>query len=249
MSGASDLTESLRAAYGHRVRILHAPCMGGCDTAPVAAVGKNQIRNATTESVGGAIDDGAVLPVRPDYVGFEAYVADGGYETLKACREGTRAAPDVIATLEDSSLRGLGGAGFPTGRKWSIVRAQPAPRLMAVNADEGEPGTFKDRRFLETDPHRFLEGALIGQWAVGADGECFIYLRDEYPAARQILLDEIARLENEAIVTPGTLHVRRGAALYLRRGIGDARKHRGQTRLPRHKPPFAAEVGLFDRRP
>jgi NADH:ubiquinone oxidoreductase subunit F (NADH-binding)/NADH:ubiquinone oxidoreductase subunit E len=247
MNGAADLTASLQAAYGDRVRILHAPCMGGCDSAPVAAVGKNQVRNATAGNVGTAIENGAVLPVRPDYVGFDAYVAGGGYETLKTCRDGTRTAADVVATLEDSALRGLGGAGFPTGRKWSIVRAQQAPRLMAVNADEGEPGTFKDRHFLETDPHRFLEGALIGQWAVGAD-ECFIYLRDEYPAARQILLDEIARLEDEALVTPGTLHLRRGAGAYI---CGEEsamlESIEGKRGLPRHKPPFAAEIGLFGR--
>ncbi len=247
INGAHDLAASLQSAYGDRVRVLRAPCMGGCDSAPVAAVGKNQVQNATVAEVGAAIENGAVLPVRPHYVGFYTYVAGGGYEMLKACRAGTRTVDNVIATLQDSTLRGLGGAGFPTGRKWSIVRSQLAPRLMAVNADEGEPGTFKDRHFLQTDPHRFLEGVLIGQWAVGAD-ECFIYLRDEYPVAHQILLNEIARLEEEALVTPGTLHVRRGAGAYI---CGEEsamlESIEGKRGLPRHKPPFAAEVGLFGR--
>ena len=247
MSGADALTEALRDRCGDTVRVLHAPCMGACDRAPAAAVGRNQIVNATPENVAAAIDAAATEPVIPEHIGFDAYRDGGGYDMLAACLDGSLTRDDAIGRLEASELRGLGGAGFPTGRKWSIVRAQPAPRLMAVNADEGEPGTFKDRYFIETDPHRFLEGVLIGMWAVDA-AECYVYLRDEYPAARLILLDAIATLESAGLVDPGRLHLRRGAGAYI---CGEEsamlESIEGKRGLPRHKPPFAAEVGLFGR--
>ena len=247
LAGAARLIDDLTAAHDGAVRILHAPCMGACDRAPAAAVGRNQIGHATAERIADAIDMGATAPAIPGHIDYDTYLLEGGYRTLKSCLAGALTRDDVIAKLEASSLRGLGGAGFPTGRKWGIVRAQPAPRLMAVNADEGEPGTFKDRYFMETDPHRFLEGVLVGMWAVEA-AECFIYLRDEYPAVRQILLNAVARLEKAGLVEPGRLHLRRGAGAYI---CGEEsamlESIEGKHGLPRHRPPFAAEVGLFGR--
>lgn len=247
MSGAQNLISGLQASHGDRVRIVHAPCMGACDRAPAAAVGQNQIVHATVDRIGAAIDDKAVHPVIPGHIDYDTYLLEGGYAVLRSCLDGDLPREELFSRLQSSELRGLGGAGFPTGRKWEIVHAQPGPRLMAVNADEGEPGTFKDRYFLETDPHRFLEGTLIGMWAVDAD-ECFIYLRDEYPAARHILLQAIAKLEKTGLVTPGTLHLRRGAGAYI---CGEEsamlESIEGKRGLPRHRPPFAAEVGLFGR--
>ncbi|MEX2455222.1 MAG: NAD(P)H-dependent oxidoreductase subunit E [Rhodospirillaceae bacterium] len=247
MAGSADLIAGLSARYGDRVRVLHAPCMGACDRAPAAVVGRNQIWHADVDAIGAAIEAGATEAALPDHVGYDAYVAGGGYALLRECLDGARTPEDVIETLSAAELRGLGGAGFPTGRKWGIVAGFPGPRLMAVNGDEGEPGTFKDRHFLETDPHRFLEGAGIGLWAVAAE-ECFIYIRDEYPAARRILLDAIAAVEAAGLVAPGRLHLRRGAGAYI---CGEEsamlESIEGRRGLPRHKPPFAAEVGLFGR--
>ena len=190
---------------------------------------------------------GETHPHIPAYADFDRYRAEGGYKLLADCLAGRRPVEDIIKTLEDSNLRGLGGAGFPTGRKWRFVRAEPAPRLMAVNADEGEPGTFKDRHYLETDPHRFLEGMLIGAWAVEA-AEVYIYLRDEYPQCREILLREIAQLEAAGLSRGTKIHLRRGAGAYI---CGEEsamlESIEGKRGLPRHKPPFPSQVGLFGR--
>ena len=247
MMGAPALVDGLTAALGDGVRVVRAPCMGGCDCAPVAEIGHNPIAHATVESVSAAVEAGATRPDIPSHEQFDAYAKAGGYELLRACLDGSKSADDVIATLDDAGIRGLGGAGFPTGRKWRLVRNEPGPRLMAVNADEGEPGTFKDRYFLETDPHRFLEGTLIARWAVEAE-HCYIYLRDEYPAARHILSEEIGRLEAAGLCPPGALLLRRGAGAYI---CGEEsamlESIEGKRGLPRHKPPFPAQVGLFGR--
>ena len=248
MNGADALMKELARNYGDgTVRVVRAPCMGRCATAPVAEVGHNMVDNATAKSIAGLVDAGATHPEMPSHIGFDDYVADGGYATLRACLDGSRPVDDVIATLKDSSLRGLGGAGFPTGMKWEFVRKEPGPRLFAVNADEGEPGTFKDRHFLETDPHRFLEGALIAAWAVEAEVS-YIYLRDEYPAAREILLAEIAKVEEAGLARHTRLELRRGAGAYI---CGEEsamlESIEGKRGLPRHKPPYPSQVGLFGR--
>ena len=247
MMGADALIDALTAGTGKDVRVVRAPCMGACDRAPAVEIGHNPIAPAHAETVIAAARARALTPEIPEYVGLKAYVSAGGYDRFKACLDGTITVDDVIQTLEDSTLRGLGGAGFPTGRKWRLVRAEPGPRHLAVNADEGEPGTFKDRYFLETDPHRFLEGMLIGQWAVEAETS-YIYLRDEYPACRGILLTEIAALEQAGLVPAGSITLRRGAGAYI---CGEEsamlESLEGKRGLPRHKPPFPAQVGLFGR--
>ena len=247
LAGATALLENLRARCGSGVRILPAPCMGACDRAPAVAVGRNRLAPADAASVAAAVGGKRTAAAVPEYVGYDDYLRGGGYRILKECRSGARTPEDVADALEEAGLRGLGGAGFPTGRKWKIVAGQPGPRLMAVNADEGEPGTFKDRHFMEADPHRFLEGVLIGMWAVDA-AACYVYLRDEYPAVREILGREIARLEEARLLASGKLHLRRGAGAYV---CGEEsamlESIEGKRGLPRHRPPFAAEVGLFGR--
>jgi formate dehydrogenase len=247
LMGCEALLKGLAATAEPAMRIVRAPCMGGCDRGPVAAIGHNEVAHATVETVLGAARAKRIEPGRPKYPALEAYRAAGGYALLAACRADERTPEEIIELLDKAGLRGLGGAGFPTGRKWRLVRAEPGPRYLAVNADEGEPGTFKDRYFIETDPHRFLEGTLIGQWVVEA-AEAYIYLRDEYPAARHVLLDEIAALERAGLVKPGTVHVRRGAGAYI---CGEEsamlESLEGKRGLPRHKPPFPAQVGLFGR--
>ena len=245
MSGAKELISELRDNLGDDVRILTAPCMGACDRAPAVAVGQNQIVHATTDRIQSTVEAKDLKAVIPSHIDYATYLLEGGYKTLKRCLADELTWEEVITTLESSELRGLGGAGFPTGRKWRIVREFPGPRLMAVNGDEGEPGTFKDRYFMERDPHRFLEGVLIGMWALEVEA-CYIYLRDEYPAIRAILANEIAKLEKTDLLKPGTLHLRRGAGAYV---CGEEsamlESIEGKRGLPRHKPPFAAEVGLF----
>lgn len=247
LAGATALLENLRARCGSDVRVLPAPCMGACDRAPAVAVGHNQLPYADAARVAAAVDGKRTAAAVPKYVGYEEYRRDGGYRILTECRNGARTPEDVADALEKAGLRGLGGAGFPTGRKWKIVAGQPAPRLMAVNADEGEPGTFKDRHFMEADPHRFLEGVLIGMWAVDA-AACYLYLRDEYPAVREILGREIAKLEEARLLDSGKLHLRRGAGAYI---CGEEsamlESIEGKRGIPRHRPPFAAETGLFGR--
>ncbi len=239
--GAEKLLHAIRGGAGPHVRVVRAPCVGRCDTAPVAEVGHYFVDHATKESVLEAADKGHTHPHIPDYVGYEDYVATGGYKLFERVRSGAISTEVLLQALDAASLRGLGGAGFPTARKWRSVLGEPGPRLMAINGDEGEPGTFKDRFYLETDPHRFLEGTLIGAHVVEAP-EVYIYLRDEYPAAREILLREIAKLP------PGgpVIHLRRGAGAYI---CGEESSMleslEGKRGLPRHKPPFPFQVGLF----
>src|SRR5579864_4175064 len=247
LGGAERLLDDLRARLGDGVPIVRAPCMGGCDKAPVVAIGHALHEHATSDSIAAAMAAGDTHPAHPAYPGLDQYRADGGYGLLQSCLSGARPVEEVIAALEGSGLRGLGGAGFPTGRKWRIVREEPKPRLFAVNADEGEPGTFKDRYFLETDPHRFIEGMLIAAWAVEAEA-VYVYLRDEYPQCRAILDKEFAAVEKAGLAPHTKIHLRRGAGAYI---CGEEsamlESIEGKRGLPRHRPPFAAQVGLFGR--
>jgi NADH:ubiquinone oxidoreductase subunit F (NADH-binding)/NADH:ubiquinone oxidoreductase subunit E len=247
LMGAEKLLADLPAALGPGVRVVRAPCMGACHNAPATAIGHALHENATMASVAAAAKAGATHPHVPAYVDLDQYRAASGYQLLGECLSGNRTVDDILKALEDSNLRGLGGAGFPTGRKWRFVRAEAAPRLMAVNGDEGEPGTFKDRHYLETDPHRFLEGMLIGAWAVEAEA-VYIYLRDEYPQCREVLQTEIAKLVAAGIAPHTEIHLRRGAGAYI---CGEEsamlESIEGKRGLPRHKPPFPSQVGLFGR--
>ena len=247
MMGAQSLLQRLPGTLGPDVRVVRAPCMGGCDKAPVVAVGHAQVAHATPETVARAVADGAGPSPLSGYTDFDAYVAAGGYALLRDCLGGKRTVEEVTAMVEDSGLRGLGGAGFPTFRKWQFVRGYPGPRLMALNADEGEPGTFKDRYFMETDPHRVLEGTLIAAWAVEAE-EIYFYLRDEYPAIREVLSAEIPKVEAAGPPGQPKIHLRRGAGAYI---CGEEsamiESIEGKRGLPRHRPPYVAEVGLFGR--
>ena len=246
-SGGNALLDSLPGRLGTDVRVVRAPCMGRCDTAPVAEVGHCHVDHADADSIAEAVQSGNHHPAIPDHVRFEAYVKAGGYALLRDCLAGSRAVDEVIKSMEDSRLRGLGGAGFPAGRKWHFVRQEDGPRLMAVNADEGEPGTFKDRYHLERDPHRFLEGMLIAAWAVDAEA-IYIYLRDEYPAVNEILQEAIDDLEREGLNGDRAIHLRRGAGAYI---CGEEsamlESIEGKRGLPRHKPPYPSQVGLFGR--
>ena len=247
MFGAAQLHHALQEQSPARVRIVRAPCMGRCDTAPVAEVGHRHVDHATVQSVLDTADSDDLHAVVPQYTNLEEYRGNGGYALLNACLSGERTVDELISVLSDSGLRGLGGAGFPTGRKWQIVRGFAGPRLMAVNGDEGEPGTFKDRYYLERDPHRFLEGMLIAAFAVEAES-VYIYLRDEYPAVREILLSEIAKLEEAGLTAHTNLVLRRGAGAYI---CGEESSMiesiEGKRGLPRHRPPYVAEVGVFNR--
>jgi formate dehydrogenase beta subunit len=247
LAGAERLLAEMEAEQLPNVRVLRAPCVGACDVAPAAEVGHRHVGRASAAALKDLALGGHVHPEMPTYQDFAAYTGDGGYSVLSACTSGKRTVQEVIATLSDGSLRGLGGAGFPTGRKWGLVRAENGPRLMAVNGDEGEPGTFKDRYYLEREPHRFLEGALIGAWAVEA-AEVFIYIRDEYPAVHRILADEIPKLEAAGLARHTRLTVRRGAGAYI---CGEEsamiESIEGKRGLPRHRPPYVAQVGLFGR--
>ena len=241
MLGGEKLLHELQTTGGPGIRVVRAPCVGRCDTAPAAEVGHHFVDHASVASVLAAAKGGDTHVHLPDYIDYHAYVAGGGYTLLERLRSGDLAKEDLLKALDDASLRGLGGAGFPTGRKWRAVLGEPGPRLMAINGDEGEPGTFKDRYYLETDPHRFLEGMLIGAHVVEAP-EIYIYIRDEYPASREILEREIAKLP------PGgpVLHMRRGAGAYI---CGEEssllESLEGKRGLPRHKPPYPFQVGLF----
>ncbi|WP_420404800.1 NAD(P)H-dependent oxidoreductase subunit E [Nisaea sp.] len=247
LAGAERLISELERDAGSDIRVLRAPCMGRCDLAPTAEVGHRHVDHCTSVGVLEVARDGHLHTEIPDYTDLAAYRATGGYAVLETCTSGRRGVEDVIETLSDGGLRGLGGAGFPTGRKWSFVRAEKGPRLMAVNGDEGEPGTFKDRLYLESNPHQFLEGMLIGAWAVEAE-DVYIYLRDEYPAAREILLKEIAALEAAGLSKHTRVHLRRGAGAYI---CGEEsamiESIEGKRGLPRHRPPFVSVRGLFDR--
>ena len=253
MSGANKLTKTLKQLFpdnsvlSEQIRIQAVPCVGRCQHAPVAVVGKNPVDQATPELVKKHVEKNAVLPTLPEYVNFAEYQQSGGYQLFQDCLTGKRDAESVISELKNSGLRGLGGAGFPVGSKWEIVSKFPEPRLMAVNIDEGEPGTFKDRYYLESDPHRFLEGSLIAAWAVGIE-EIYIYLRDEYAAAREILLREIAELQSAFPERLPQIHLRRGAGAYI---CGEEsamiESIEGKRGIPRLRPPYVAEVGLFGR--
>ncbi|MFT4115623.1 NADH-ubiquinone oxidoreductase-F iron-sulfur binding region domain-containing protein [Bradyrhizobium sp.] len=242
MLGGEKLLEDLQSASGPGIRAVRAPCVGRCDAAPAAEVGHHFIDHATVDDVMAAAKAGDTHVHLPKYIDFDAYVAGGGYKLLGRVRSGELAKDDLLKALDDASLRGLGGAGFPTGRKWRAVLGEPGPRLMAINGDEGEPGTFKDRVYLESDPHRFIEGMLIGAHVVQA-ADVYIYLRDEYPAAREILAREIAKLPAGG----PTLHMRRGAGAYI---CGEEssllESIEGKRGLPRHKPPYPFQVGLFN---
>ncbi|MDO9564427.1 MAG: NAD(P)H-dependent oxidoreductase subunit E [Bradyrhizobium sp.] len=241
MLGAEELLNGLQTSAGPGIRVVRAPCVGRCDAAPVAEVGHHFVDRATVADVLAAAKAGDTHAHLPDYVGYDAYVAGGGYRLLNRLRSGELKKEDLLKSLDDASLRGLGGAGFPTGRKWRAVLGEPGPRLMAINGDEGEPGTFKDRIYLETDPHRFIEGMLIGAHVVEA-ADVYIYLRDEYPASREILAREIAKLPLGGPV----LHLRRGAGADI---CGEEssllESIEGKRGLPKHKPPYPFQVGLF----
>jgi len=247
MAGAEKLLRELPARLGGGVRVVRAPCMGACDRAPVCAVGHSQVMQATSDQVAAAAAKHAHPHAYPTPKDIEGYQRDGGYALLKACLAGTRTRDDLIKIVSDAGLRGLGGAGFPTGRKWSLVRAEPAPRMFAVNCDEGEPGTFKDRYYLERDPHRFIEGMLIAAWVVEAP-ETYLYVRDEYPEVRLLLVQEIAKAERAGLSPHTRLHLRRGAGAYI---CGEEsamiESIEGKRGLPRHRPPYVAQVGLFGR--
>ncbi|MBD0865857.1 MAG: NAD(P)H-dependent oxidoreductase subunit E [Rhodobacteraceae bacterium] len=247
LAGFEELQQALETSLDlSEVRVVRAPCMGRCDTAPVLELGHNHIDHATLDKVQAAIAGGDTHAHVPDYEIYADYAAEGGYATLI----GLRTNGDWTAVQEkilSAGLRGLGGAGFPSGKKWDFVRAHDGPRYLAVNGDEGEPGTFKDRYYLERVPHLFLEGMLIAAWAVEAE-KCYIYMRDEYPAVLEILRREIAALEDAGIVEPGYIDLRRGAGAYI---CGEEsamiESIEGKRGLPRHRPPFVAQVGIFNR--
>ncbi len=247
LAGAEQLHEELSRSAGVDFRVVRAPCMGRCDKAPVVAVGHNHLAPAATGGVRDAVAAGRVAPAPVDHTDLEAYRASGGYRLLQDCVAGDRSVDEIIGIMEESGLRGLGGAGFPSGQKWRFVRAEKAPRLLAVNADEGEPGTFKDHHYLARDPHRFLEGMLIAAWAVEAE-DLYIYLRDEYPDIRRVLQQEIEALETAGLANGRRIHLRRGAGAYI---CGEEsamlESIEGKRGLPRHKPPFPSQVGLFGR--
>jgi formate dehydrogenase beta subunit len=248
LKGAEALLRALEArANPSTVRILRAPCMGRCDTAPVCEIGHLHVDHATVDSVDEVVESGEREPKIPAYQTLAGYLEQGGYSVLESCRSGGRSVASVISELSDAALRGLGGAGFPTGRKWQIVLSYSAPRLMTINGDEGEPGTFKDRFYLEREPHSMFEGALIAAWAVQAE-RIYLYMRDEYPAVLHILAHEIAALEGAGLIKPGQIELRRGAGAYI---CGEEsamiESIEGRRGYPRNRPPYIAEVGLFGR--
>jgi formate dehydrogenase beta subunit len=248
MAGAQKLATTLEARLDSTtVRIQRVPCIGRCAGAPAVHVGQRAIEHATPETVIAAMEAGETREPIPDAIGLEDYRAGGGYALLRDCLDGRRNVEEMIATLADAGLRGLGGAGFPAGRKWEFVRSYPGPRAVTVNADEGEPGTFKDRHHLERDPHRMLEAALISAWAVEAD-LLVIYLRDEYAGVRALLEREIAAVREAGLDAHAPIVLRRGAGAYI---CGEEsamlESIEGKRGLPRHRPPYIARVGLFGR--
>ncbi len=247
MFGAKELIQQLESENIDDVRIQPVPCVGRCNKAPVAVVGTNPIESADTDKIKTAIDNNELKATEPDCIGYADYRNDGGYQTLIDCVTGKHQTEDIIAILENSNLRGLGGAGFPTGRKWRILSEQAKPKMVAINIDEGEPGTFKDRIYLEQDPHRFIEGTLIAHWAIDAE-KIYIYLRDEYAGCRKILERELELLKQEAPCKLPEIHLRRGAGAYI---CGEEsamiESIEGKRGMPRLRPPYVAEVGLFGR--
>lgn len=248
MAGARDLLAKLPGILGKEVRVIPAPCVGRCEQAPVVVVGQNPVPNASCDMVAAKVGAKETTHVPEGFIDYAAYQAEGGYALLKNCISGTHDIESVIKTMETSGLRGLGGAGFPAGRKWRIVRSEAGPRLMAVNIDEGEPGTFKDRVYLERDPHRFLEGMLIAAWAVGIE-TIYIYLRDEYHGCRSMLEAEVEKLKaNPPLSKMPEIILRRGAGAYI---CGEEsamiESIEGKRGMPRLRPPYVAQVGLFGR--
>jgi formate dehydrogenase len=249
LAGADELVEKLKEAMDQaKIRIQKVSCVGRCAKAPIAIIGQNSIEQATSAEVIQLATKGEITSIIPDAIGFDEYKKNGGYRLLASCCAGDKSAESVLDSLSESGLRGLGGAGFPVAQKWRIVRDQPAPRLMAVNIDEGEPGTFKDRHYLEQDPHRFLEGMLIAAWAVGIEA-IYIYLRDEYAGCRQLLERELSLLKNNPPIDHlPTIHLRRGAGAYI---CGEesamVESIEGKRGIPRLRPPFLAQKGLFGR--
>ncbi len=245
MAGAQDILKKLGAKAPKYVRVVHAPCMGLCDQAPAAAVGRNYFGNISVPKLLNAAKNRDVRPEKPKYQGYKAYVKTDGYGVLKSLRAGKQTPDQVIETLLEAGLKGLGGAGFPSGQKWKFVRAGKGPRYLCINGDEGEPGTFKDRLYLQTKPHQFFEGMLIGAWGVGAE-KVYIYMRDEYPAVLDILAKEIRVLEKNGLIAEGYVEVRRGAGAYI---CGEEsamiESIEGKRGLPRHRPPYVAQVGVF----
>ncbi|HET6493397.1 MAG TPA: NAD(P)H-dependent oxidoreductase subunit E, partial [Burkholderiales bacterium] len=248
LAGAEALLSELAISVDPQaIRVVRAPCMGRCAAAPAARIGDREVDGAASRMLLELAQSGDTGILVPDYIGLDAYLDSGGYELLRKVREGKILTDEIIETMQNAGLRGLGGAGFPAGKKWSIVRSYPGPRLMSINGDEGEPGTFKDRIYLEKDPHRTLEGALIAANAVEAE-RIYFYMRDEYPAVLHILRTEIAALEEAGLIAPGFIELRRGAGAYIC-GEDSAMLEsiEGKRGLPRHRPPYIAEVGLFGR--
>ncbi|WP_349363886.1 MAG: NADH-ubiquinone oxidoreductase-F iron-sulfur binding region domain-containing protein [Roseitalea porphyridii] len=248
LAGAEALIGELEAtADPALIRVMRAPCMGRCATAPAARIGNREVDDASAAGLVDMAETGAFDVAVPDYIALHAYLEFGGYQVLERVRAGDVGADTLIEMLSGASLKGLGGAGFPAGRKWGFVRSYPGPRLMTINGDEGEPGTFKDRHYLETDPHRMLEGALVAAHIVEAT-RIYLYMRDEYPAVLEILRAEIAALEEAGLCEPGFIELRRGAGAYI---CGEEsamiESIEGKRGLPRHRPPYIAEVGLFGR--
>jgi formate dehydrogenase len=247
LAGARGLLERLPGMLGRSVRVVPAPCLGRCESAPVAVVHRNPVAGATVEKVKAALDAKRLACPEPKVLDYAAYRKAGGYRLIADCLAGRRTREEITGVMEDSGLRGLGGAGFPAGRKWRIVAAEPAPRNMAVNIDEGEPGTFKDRWYLERDPHRFLEGMLVAAWCAGV-GEIWIYLRDEYHGVRAVLERELAKLRSDPPCALPPIHLRRGAGAYI---CGEEsamiESIEGKRGMPRLRPPYVAQVGVFGR--
>ena len=245
MFGAKNLIETLKTKHKNDVRIQAVPCVGRCDAAPVAVVGTNPIEHASPIKVENAVKKKDIDAAIPEYIDYAGYKDSGGYQTLIDCVNGKHERENIIKMLEDSKLRGLGGAGFPTGQKWRILSQQSKPRLIAINIDEGEPGTFKDRYYLERDPHRFIEGTLIAHWAIEAE-DIYIYLRDEYAGCRKALEKELAALQQDPPCELPNIHLRRGAGAYI---CGEEsamiESIEGKKGMPRLRPPYVAEVGLF----
>src|SRR5688572_4855880 len=245
LAGAQELLKKL--SFGAGVRVIPAPCVGRCEVAPCVVVHQNAIGNASVESVKAAVDGKKLACAETKYIDYAQYRKAGGYKLIADCLAGKRTREDLTKIMEDSGLRGLGGAGFPAGRKWRLVAAERGPRVMAVNVDEGEPGTFKDRWYLERDPHRFLEGMLVAAWCAGV-GEIWIYLRDEYAGCRTILEAELQKLQSEKPCALPPIHLRRGAGAYI---CGEEsamiESIEGKRGMPRLRPPYVAQVGLFGR--
>jgi len=243
--GAHKLLQDIKKLENKNIKVVPGPCMGRCNVAPTVCVGKNYVDVANFDKVKKTIDEKNFDPLIPDYINLSAYKKKGGYEIANKIKNGVISKKQVLDSLNESGLKGKGGAGFPTGKKWEIVSNYNGKKYIAVNGDEGEPGTFKDRSYLESDPHRFLEGALIASYFINAH-KVYIYMRDEYPTVIKILLDEINKMEDEEIIPKDFFIVRRGAGAYI---CGEEsamiESIEGKRGLPRHRPPYVAEIGLF----